>query len=157
MSEFRDDAPDRAPSPFDALYGLELLAVSDEEVRARVAVRDHHLQPAGAVHGGVLAAMAESMASVATHRAVRPDGMIAAGLSNHASFLRPVMGTRVEGVARRRHRGRGTWVWEVELSDDAGRLCALVRLTVAVRAVSGGGGPHARGACERSGPPKEPR
>ena len=122
-----------APSPFDALYGLELLSVSDEEVRARVSVRAHHLQPAGAVHGGVLAAMAESMASVATHEAVQGDDMTAAGLSNHASFLRPVTGTAIEGLARRRHRGRGTWVWEAELSDDAGRLCALVRVTVAVR------------------------
>ena len=128
-----------APSAFDALYGLELESVSDEVVHARVAVRAHHLQPAGAVHGGVLAAMAESMASVATLRAVRPDGMTAAGLSNHASFLRPVTGPAVEGVARRRHRGRGTWVWEVELSDDAGRLCALVRVTVAVRPAPGGG------------------
>jgi 1,4-dihydroxy-2-naphthoyl-CoA hydrolase len=122
-----------APSPFDAFYGLELLSVSDEEVRARVRVADHHLQPAGAVHGGVVAAMAESMASVATHRAVVSDGMVAAGLSNHASFVRPVTGTLIEGIARCRHRGRGTWVWEAEFSDDAGRLCALVRVTVAVR------------------------
>ena len=123
-----------APSAFDALYGLELLAVSDEEVRARVAVKPHHLQPAGAVHGGVIAAMAESMASVATWQAVRGDGLGAAGLSNHASFLRPVTGATLEGIARRRHRGRGTWVWEAEFSDDTGRLCALVRVTVAVRA-----------------------
>ncbi len=132
VTEAAGDTP-RAPSPFDALYGLELLSVSDEEVRARVSVRAHHLQPAGAVHGGVLAAMAESMASVATHGAVSADGLTAAGLSNHASFLRPVTGARIEGIARRRHRGRGTWVWEAELSDDAGRLCALVRVTVAVR------------------------
>ncbi|CAA9494208.1 MAG: hypothetical protein AVDCRST_MAG38-2818 [uncultured Solirubrobacteraceae bacterium] len=134
MSGEADRASLPAPSAFDALYGLELLAVSDEEVRARVAVKPHHLQPAGAVHGGVIAAMAESMASVATWQAVRGDGLGAAGLSNHASFLRPVTGATLEGIARRRHRGRGTWVWEAEFSDDTGRLCALVRVTVAVRA-----------------------
>lgn len=133
MTEDGDDRSLPAPSAFDALYGLELTSVSEEVVHARVAVRAHHLQPAGAVHGGVLAAMAESMASVATLRTVQADGMTAAGLSNHASFLRPVTGTAIEAVARRRHRGRGTWVWEAELSDDAGRLCALVRVTVAVR------------------------
>ena len=36
-------------------------------------------------------------------------------------------------VARRRHRGRTTWVWEVEITDDEQRLCALVRMTIAVR------------------------
>ena len=133
MSGAADSASEPAPSPFDAHYGLELLAVSDEEVRARVAIRAHHLQPAGAVHGGVIAAMAESMASVATLRAVAGDGMTAAGLSNHASFVRPITGSAIEGVARRRHRGRGTWIWEAEYCDDAGRLCALVRVTVVVR------------------------
>jgi uncharacterized protein (TIGR00369 family) len=157
VSETRNGVREPAPSAFDALYGLQLLAVSDEEVRARVAVREHHLQPAGAVHGGVLAAMAESMASVATHRSVAPDGMAAAGLSNHASFLRPVMGTAIDGVARRRHRGRGTWVWEVELSDDAGRLCALVRLTVAVRPDRGHANPDDAQAGRRSGSPEAPR
>ena len=141
MSAGHDSAPQPAPSPFDALYGLELLEVSEEEVRARVALREHHRQPAGAVHGGVIASMAESMASVATHRAVSPDGMLAAGLSNHASFLRPVTGTAIEAMARRRHRGRGTWVWEAEFCDDAGRLCALVRVTVAVRPDGSGARP----------------
>jgi 1,4-dihydroxy-2-naphthoyl-CoA hydrolase len=39
----------------------------------------------------------------------------------------------VHARAVRRHRGRTTWVWEVEITDDQGRLCALVRMTVAVR------------------------
>ena len=133
MTEAADGQDSGAPSPFDALYGLELLSVSAEEVRARVLVQGHHLQPAGVVHGGVLASMAEAIASVATHRAVQGGGMFAAGLSNHASFLRPLSGTRIDGLARCRHRGRSTWVWEVERSDDAGRLCALVRMTIAVR------------------------
>lgn len=122
-----------APSAFDSHYGLELLSVSDERVEARVAVRPHHLQPAGVVHGGVVAAMAEGMASLATHRAVAADGMGAAGITNQVSFLRPLPGPTITAVARRRHRGRTTWVWDVEVADDAGRLCALVRMTIAVR------------------------
>jgi uncharacterized protein (TIGR00369 family) len=39
----------------------------------------------------------------------------------------------IHGLARRRHRGRTTWVWDVELTDDEGRLCALSRVTIAVR------------------------
>ena len=42
--------------------------------------------------------------------------------------------TNAYRVGRRRHRGRTTWIWEVDITDDAGRLCALVRMTVAVRA-----------------------
>ena len=122
-----------APSAFDAHYGLELLSVSDERVEARVALEEHHLQPAGFVHGGVVTAMAEGMASLATHRAVARDGMGAAGISNQASFLRPLGGDSITAVAQRRHRGRTTWLWDVEVSDEAGRVCALVRMTIAVR------------------------
>jgi acyl-coenzyme A thioesterase PaaI-like protein len=39
----------------------------------------------------------------------------------------------VTATARRRHGGRTTWVWDVELADDEGRVCALSRMTIAVR------------------------
>src|SRR5207248_5589024 len=45
---------------FDRLYGLELLGYDEQEVRARVAVRDELKQPAGLLHGGVYASIAES-------------------------------------------------------------------------------------------------
>jgi 1,4-dihydroxy-2-naphthoyl-CoA hydrolase len=98
-----------------------------------VAVRDEVKQPMGLVHGGVYASMAESITSLATGWAVAADGMMAQGLSNQTSFLRPILEGTVHARAVRRHRGRTTWVWEVEITDDQGRLCALVRMTVAVR------------------------
>src|SRR3982750_1934191 len=72
---------------FDGLYGLEILSGNDEEVSAQVTVRPELKQPAGLLHGGVLASMAESMASVATFMGVQADGKAAMGLSNATSFL----------------------------------------------------------------------
>lgn len=123
-------APERT---FDTLYGLEVLEQSDELVRAQVAVRDEIKQPMGLVHGGVYASIAESITSMATAVAVFADGMSAQGLSNQTNFLRPITEGTVHAIARRRHRGRTTWVWEVEFTDDQERLCALVRMTIAVR------------------------
>lgn len=120
---------------FDALYGLEVLEIDEQRVRAQVVVRDELKQPMGLVHGGVLAAIAESITSLATFRAVFPEGSSAQGLSNHSSFLRPIREGTIHAEARRRHRGRTTWVWDVDISDDQGRLCAIVRMTVAVRAL----------------------
>jgi len=131
MSAFQPRVPlDRT---FDALYGLEVLEASDELVRAQVAVRDEVKQPMGLVHGGVFASIAESITSMATAMAVFDDGMAAQGLSNQTSFLRPITSGTIHALAKRRHRGRTTWVWEVEITDDDGRLCALVRMTIAVR------------------------
>jgi 1,4-dihydroxy-2-naphthoyl-CoA hydrolase len=120
---------------FDALYGLVIDAVDLEagEIRAHVTVTDDHKQPAGLVHGGLFASIAESMTSIGTWWAVQADGKSAQGLSNQTSFLRPILGGTVHALARARHRGRTTWVWEVEITDDEQRLCALVRMTIAVR------------------------
>jgi 1,4-dihydroxy-2-naphthoyl-CoA hydrolase len=125
---------------FDALYGLEVLEVDAEHVRAQVRVRDELLQPAGLVHGGVFASIAESICSIATWLAVSPEGRSAQGLSNQTSFLRPIMSGTIHAHARRRHRGRTTWVWEVDITDDDGRLCSIVRMTVAVRDLPGAAG-----------------
>jgi 1,4-dihydroxy-2-naphthoyl-CoA hydrolase len=121
------------PAGFDRLYGLEILDFNDEEVRAQVKVRDELRQPAGLVHGGVFASIAETLASMATWLGVHEQGKTAQGLSNQTSFLRPIVDGTIHAVARRRHRGRTTWVWEVDITDDQERLCALVRMTVAVR------------------------
>ncbi|MGI9099458.1 MAG: PaaI family thioesterase [Solirubrobacteraceae bacterium] len=134
-----DDEPVFPPvGGFDALYGLELLECHDDLVRAQVAVRDEIRQPFGLVHGGVFAAIAETLASLGT-AVVIPDGNAAMGLSNSTSFLRPITDGTIHARALRRHRGRTTWVWDVEITDDAGRLCALTRMTIAVRPVAGVG------------------
>ena len=118
---------------FDRVYGLEIDEISDGLVRGSVRVRDDLKQPAGLVHGGVYASIAESLATNGTAAMVFAHGNTAMGLSNQTSFLRPLTAGTINAVARARHRGRTTWVWEVELTDDDGRLCALTRVTIAVR------------------------
>jgi 1,4-dihydroxy-2-naphthoyl-CoA hydrolase len=120
-------------STLDGALGLEALEVSAERARGRFRVEDRVRQPYGIVHGGVYAAIAESLASRATFEAVEGEGMLALGLSNHTSFLRPILAGIVHADARRRHRGRTTWLWEVDFSDDAGNLAAVTRVTLALR------------------------
>jgi uncharacterized protein (TIGR00369 family) len=100
---------------------LQVESRRDDEVRARVPVVDALKQPLGLVHGGVFATIADALTTTAEARAI----------SSQTSFLRPITQGAVHAVARRRHHGRTTAVWEVDMSDDEGRLCALVRVTVA--------------------------
>ena len=127
------DVPHRLPVGFDHLYGLVITEVGDELMRGEVVIGPQHLQPAGLVHGGVYAAVAESLASTGTYLAVQDEGKAAMGISNLTSFMRPITQGTLHAVARCRHRGRTTWVWEVECLDDAQRPCTLTRVTVAVR------------------------
>ena len=131
--------PATPPSPvalertLDGTLGFETLEISESAARGRVPVEDRIKQPFGLVHGGVFAAIAESLCSQATFAAVATGGMTAQGLSNQTSFLRPITSGTVHADGRCRHRGRTTWVWEVDITDDEGRLCALSRVTMAVR------------------------
>ncbi len=127
------ELPYRPTTGFDGLYGLELTELSDRLAVAQVEVRDELKQPFGLVHGGVFAAIAESLASIASAAAVAPSGRTAVGLSNQTSFLRPITAGTIHARAERKHAGRTTWVWEVEISGDDGRLCVLTRMTVAIR------------------------
>jgi 1,4-dihydroxy-2-naphthoyl-CoA hydrolase len=120
-------------SSFDGTLGFETLELGDERALGRAPVTDRIKQPWGLVHGGALAGFSEALCSQATGRGVWNDGMTAMGLSNHTSFLRPITSGQVHVEARRRHRGRTTWLWEADITDDEGRLCAVSRVTVAVR------------------------
>jgi 1,4-dihydroxy-2-naphthoyl-CoA hydrolase len=124
------DPAEQEPSGFAAHAGVQWLDASEEEASARIAVSEHHKQPFGLVHGGVYATLAESLCSYATAVA---SGKAALGMSNNTTFLRPVSDGQINATARRRHGGRTTWVWDVEMTDDDGRLCALSRMTIAVR------------------------
>jgi uncharacterized protein (TIGR00369 family) len=119
---------------FGGLVGIVLGEVTERRAQCSVKVRPQLMQPWGVVHGGVYATIAETIASWATATVVVPEGEMALGLSNATSFLRPISAGSIHALATRRHRGRTTWVWDVDMSDDEGRLCATSRVTVAVRA-----------------------
>jgi 1,4-dihydroxy-2-naphthoyl-CoA hydrolase len=105
------------------VLNTQVLTRTDDRIEGRVEVTDALKQPLGLVHGGVFATLADQLTSTAAARAI----------SSQTSFLRPITAGHVNATARRRHNGRTTAVWEVDITDDEGRLCALVRITLAYR------------------------
>jgi uncharacterized protein (TIGR00369 family) len=118
---------------FEGFLGLEWVEFKPDSARVRFEVREDLKQPLGLLHGGIYSAVAETVASVATAAAVWRQGLIASGLSNSASFLRPITQGRVEVGARLRHHDEREWFWSHEFRDEQARLCALVDVTIAVR------------------------
>jgi 1,4-dihydroxy-2-naphthoyl-CoA hydrolase len=122
---------------FDELIGTEWLSDDPDDARVRLPIRDELRQPFGLMHGGVMSTLVESVCSKATAGAVWDDGMAAMGQSIDVSFIRPVTDGAVEVRAKARHRGRTTWIWECDVLNDEGKLCALARMTIAVRSRPG--------------------
>ena len=121
---------------FVTTLGLEVESVSAERASARLIVGEQHLQPFGVVHGGVYAAIGETLASLGAHSAVQAhgDGMAVVGLENHTSFLRTVgVGATVVAEAVPVHSGRRVQLWAVTMTDAAtgrGLATSTVRLLV---------------------------
>jgi 1,4-dihydroxy-2-naphthoyl-CoA hydrolase len=118
---------------FEGFLDLEWLSLTDDAVHVRFTVRENLLQPLGLLHGGIYSAVAETLASVATARAVWRDGYYVSGLANSASFLRPVTAGVVDVQGRLRGHDEREWLWSHDFRDEQGRLCSIVDVTIAAR------------------------
>lgn len=115
---------------YDRALGLRFVSVGDDHIAAEMPVTDHHLQPFGLVHGGVYAAMVETLCSVGAALYAQQRGQSAVGLENTTSFLRATRGGTLHGRAVPLTRGRRTHVWETTITDDEGKVLATGRVRV---------------------------
>lgn len=111
--------------------GIEFLEVGDDFIRARVPVDHRTIQPYGLLHGGVSVVLAETLGSCGAAYAA-PEGHRVVGLDINANHLKGTTQGWVTGITRPVHIGRTTQVWQIELTNDAGELTCVSRITMAV-------------------------
>ena len=111
--------------------GIEFLEVGDDFIRARVPVDARTKQPYGLLHGGVSVVLAETLGSCGAAYSA-PEGHRAVGLDINANHLRGATSGWVTGITRPVHVGRSTQVWQIDLTNDAGELTCVSRITMAV-------------------------
>ena len=91
---------------------------------------EHH-QPMGIVHGAVYTGAVETAASVGATAAVYHLGRYAVGVDNFTDFVRPVREGRLQVEARAAQQGRNLQLWDVAISNEAGKLVAKGRVRLA--------------------------
>lgn len=114
-----------------AHLGIEFLEVGDDFIRARVPVDHRTVQPYGLLHGGVSVVLAETLGSCGAAYSC-PEGQRVVGLDINANHLKSATSGWVSGVTRPVHIGRTTHVWHVDLTNEAGKLVCVSRITLAV-------------------------
>lgn len=91
---------------------------------------DHRThQPMGLLHGGATVALAESLGSVASALLVDIDKHAVMGIEVNANHLKSARSGRVTATAELLHKGRTTHVWDMRVTNEAGELCAICRIT----------------------------
>lgn len=111
--------------------GIRYTELREDALVGSMPVDGSTVQPFGLLHGGASVALAETLGSMAGQMMVDADHMVV-GLEINANHLRGVRAGLVTGVARPLHVGRSTQVWEIRISDEAGALTCVSRLTLAV-------------------------
>ncbi|HEY1722582.1 MAG TPA: hotdog fold thioesterase [Magnetospirillaceae bacterium] len=114
--------------------GIELLEAGDDFLKARMPVDHRTKQPAGLLHGGASVALSETVASLGATYAVDREKFHCVGLEINANHVRSATDGYVYAVARPAHLGRNTHVWEVKITDEAGKLVCISRVTMAILA-----------------------
>ncbi|UFU08106.1 hotdog fold thioesterase [Ruania halotolerans] len=111
--------------------GIELLETTPARAVGRMPVVGN-TQPAGLLHGGASAALAETLASIAATLHAGP-ARAAVGLDLNATHHRAVRAGWVRGTAEAVHLGRSTASYEIAVVDEeSGRRVCTARLTCVI-------------------------
>jgi len=108
--------------------GFEVEAVEKGRAIFQLDVLPHHKQLHGVVHGGILAALADTTAAIAAYTTV-PKGTEIATVELKINYLEPVPGGRIKADARVLRTGRNFVVTECEILNENGSLAAKALLT----------------------------
>ena len=122
-----------AMMPFAAALGVRIGTATAEEVVGRLDWAPERTTAGGAMHGGAIMALADSIGAVCAFLNL-PSGATTSTTSSSTAFVRGVRSGTVTATARPLHVGRSTIAVVTELRDDAGRLVAQVTQTQAVLA-----------------------
>ena len=116
--------------------GIVFTEVGDDYLVAEMPVDHRHVQPMRMLHGGVSCVLIETMGSVAGMLCVPEPGKdYIVGTEINASHLRGVPeGGKVFARVTAVRIGRRVQVWAVEITDAAGKLVCVGRITCQVLA-----------------------
>ena len=114
------------------LFGIRIIEVGPDFIRAEMPVDERHAQPFGILHGGASVVLAETLGSMASNLTLEGNRM-AVGLEVNANHIASVpKGETVSAICRPLHLGRTTQVWQTEIHRADGKLACVSRLTTAV-------------------------
>ncbi len=117
------------PLPFAVLLGIEYTQADPDRVTAELVVREDLCTVPAVAHGGVYMAFADTLGAVATVLNL-PEGAHTTTIESKTNFLAAApAGSKLSAETTPVHRGRTTMVWQTRISNEQGRLAAIVTQT----------------------------
>ena len=115
--------------PFANLMGVQILERGKDRVVGQLEVREDLCTAGGILHGGAFMAFADALGAIGGFLNL-PAGARTTTLESKTNFLGSAkVGTTVTGEATPLHIGRRSSVWQTRITDETGKLLALVLQT----------------------------
>lgn len=108
---------------------VEFIDAGEGFLVAKMPVNSAVHQPMGLLHGGASVALAESVGSAASHFYIDNKTQEVRGIEISANHLKSIREGIVFGTARIIHKGKSIHLWEIKITDEAGNLISLCKLT----------------------------
>ena len=105
---------------------IEMLSCSAGTAKARMRVRDHHLNSAGTVHGGAIFALADAVFSAASNS----HGTLALAINVSISYFLAVSKGTLIAEAREVSLNPRLATYVIDVTNEAGEAVALFQGTV---------------------------
>jgi 1,4-dihydroxy-2-naphthoyl-CoA hydrolase len=112
--------------------GMKFTKIEDGMIEASMPVDSRTIQPAGLLHGGASAALAETLGSVASLLSIDSDKYMPVGIELSVSHLKAVTTGEVTGRVTAIRRGRTLHVWSIEIRNPQGEITCTSRLTTMI-------------------------
>ncbi|MGA9853051.1 MAG: hotdog fold thioesterase [Gammaproteobacteria bacterium] len=111
--------------------GIRYTEIGADYLKAIMPVDARTKQPAGILHGGASAALAETLGSTGANLVVDRATTLCVGLELNCNHVRAMREGEVTGTARPLHIGKTTQVWEIKITDKDDNLVCVSRITMA--------------------------
>lgn len=108
---------------------IEFTEAGKDYLIARMPVTPRVHQPDGVLHGGATVALAESVGSMASFLFLNTDEFYVRGIEIAANHIKSISEGDVFARATYLHKGRTTQLWDIRITDEAGNLISVVKLT----------------------------
>jgi uncharacterized protein (TIGR00369 family) len=113
---------------FQKQLGLELLEVGRSQLMARVSLGEHLMNSRGAIHGGALMSIADSLGGMGAVQNLAPS-QFTTTLESKTNFLARACGDHVIVRSHALHVGKRTSVWSTVICDESGRTISVTTQT----------------------------
>lgn len=108
---------------------IEYIDVGEDFLIAKMPVTPKVHQPEGVLHGGAMVALAESVGGAASYIFLDASKYFVRGIEISANHIKSIKEGFVLAKAKILHKGKTTQLWEIKITNEAGELISICKLT----------------------------